>query len=700
MVKLALLGCGYWGKNYVKTIENIPNIELKYVYDANQPSIQLPEHIIFTQKLDDITNDPEVQGVIIAIPTQYIFQLTKQVLEAGKNVLMEKPMTDNSDKASQLIQIAKQKNALLMVGHIFMYHPAVQKIKQMINSGELGKILHVYSIRAAPGPVRNADEVNALWDLAPHDLSIFTYLLNEEPTKVRAFSSDFLRKGIIDSASFSLRFGDVLAEAHVRWLDGDKIRKFTVIGDKKIAVFDDLAEKKLILHNKHVEFNNEKAEVIDKGIEYPEYPDTSPLENQIKHFVECLEQNKKPLSDGENGKLVVSLLENIENSFKNFQEIHLNKMSVPYMDLKRTHNPLREEINQEIEKVVDTNAYILGDKVKNFENNFARYHTMSYGIGVDSGTSALELSLKALGIGRGDEVIIPTNTFIATASAVVFADATPVFVDNDEHFNIDVTKIEEKITEKTKAIIPVHLYGQPADMDKIFEIANKHNLKVVEDCCQAHGAEYKGKKVPIGDIGCFSFYPGKNLGGFGDGGIILTNTNEIAEKLRFLRNYGQTEKYKHDYFGYNRRLDAIQAAVLDIKLKNLENWNNQRREVASKYRQLLSSVPQIKLPEEKPDKRHVYHVFVIRTPDRDKLAEFLKQNGIDTGLHYPIPIHLQKSYSQLGYQQGNFPISEKYAKELLSLPIFPGMYDDEVQYVCDKIKEFYNPTSQPQQHNQ
>lgn len=323
MMKLALIGCGYWGKNYVKTFDNINEAQIKYVYDKAQPSIPIPQNIIFTQNIDDILNDSEVKGVIIAIPTRYIFDITKKCIEAGKHILMEKPMTESSEKARKLIEIAKEKGVVLMVGHIFVHHPAVRKLKEIIDKGELGKILHVYSIRAAPGPVRNADEVNALWDLAPHDISIFLYLLGKIPKKVRAFSTDFLRPGIIDSASFSLRFDDVLAEAHVRWLDAEKIRKFTIIGDKKIAVFDELANEKLKIYNKRVEFDKEKAKIIDEGMYAPEIEEISPLENQCRHFLECVEKGKIPLTDGENGYMVVKILEDIEGSFKNFQEVKL-----------------------------------------------------------------------------------------------------------------------------------------------------------------------------------------------------------------------------------------------------------------------------------------------------------------------------------------------------------------------------------------
>ena len=322
MVKLALIGCGYWGKNYVRAIENMPNIQLKYVYDVAEPSIPIPEGIVFTQNFDQVLGDEEVKGVIIAIPAKYIYNITKQALEAGKHVLMEKPMTDSSERAMELVKLAEEKNLTLMLGHIYVHHPAIRKLKELIDRGELGKILHIYSIRAAPGPVRNADEVNALWDLAPHDISIFLYLLGREPDKVRGYSSDFLREGIVDSASFSLRFGDVLAEAHIRWLDAEKIRKFTVIGDKKIAIFDDLADEKLKIHNIRVNFS-EKVKVVNEGMYAPQTEEISPLENQIKHFVECLEERKTPITDGYNGYCVVKILEEIEKSFEGIKETKL-----------------------------------------------------------------------------------------------------------------------------------------------------------------------------------------------------------------------------------------------------------------------------------------------------------------------------------------------------------------------------------------
>lgn len=366
-------------------------------------------------------------------------------------------------------------------------------------------------------------------------------------------------------------------------------------------------------------------------------------------------------------------------------------MPIKFLDLNRIHQPIKNEIVEELSNIIDTNGYILSDKVEEFENNFSNHHQAKFGVGISSGTSALELSLRALGIGQGDEVILPANTFIATASAVTFTGAKPVLADCDDCYNIDVTQIRNRITSRTKAILPVHLYGQPADTEEIIEIAKDYDLDVIEDSCQAHGAKYKEKPVgTLGKISAFSFYPGKNLGAMGDGGIALTNSQELADKLKFLRNYGQTQKYHHEFPGYNKRLDAIQAAILNIKLKHLDQWNKERQQAAKLYNEQLANLPQLTLPKTKPDRSHVYHLFVIQTQDRDKLAEFLNSKGIDSGLHYPIPIHLQKSYSYLNHKKGDFPNAEKFANQILSLPIFPGITTEEVTTVCKAIKEFYS----------
>ncbi|MDO8658532.1 MAG: DegT/DnrJ/EryC1/StrS family aminotransferase [Candidatus Levybacteria bacterium] len=363
---------------------------------------------------------------------------------------------------------------------------------------------------------------------------------------------------------------------------------------------------------------------------------------------------------------------------------------IPLVDLSRLETGLKNQIQEKIKDIVRKGNYILGEELEIFETEFAEYCERKYCVGVASGTDAIFLALVAIGIKNGDEVIAPANTFISTVLPAVHLKAKPVLVDIDpQTYNIDPQKIEEKISSKTRAIISVHLYGQPASMDKILQIAKKYKLRVIEDACQAHGAIYKGKKAgSLSDIACFSFYAGKNLGCFGDGGAIVTNSKKLADKIKTLRNIGQKKKYHHIEKGFNSRLDTIQAAVLSAKLLYLDKWNLKRRRLASEYNRLLEKLSVV-IPFEPEKYISNYHLYVIRVKKRDQLLEYLKSKGIFCGIHYPIPIHLQKSMKELGYKKGDFPITEKYAKEIISLPIFPQLRNEEVAIIAKYIKEFY-----------
>ena len=348
---------------------------------------------------------------------------------------------------------------------------------------------------------------------------------------------------------------------------------------------------------------------------------------------------------------------------------------VPFLDFQRHIRPLKSEI--------------LGEHVEQFEKDFASYCDSKFALGVSTGTDAIKLALAALGVGKGDEVIIPANTFVATAAAVSHVGATPVLVDvNPDTYLIDTTKIEEKITKNTKVIMPVHLYGQIADMDEILEIAKKHNLFVVEDSAQAHGATYKGKKAgSFGDVSCFSFYPGKNLGAFGEGGACVTNNESLYLVLKKLRDHGSDKKYYHDIIGYNDRMAGIQGAVLGIKLRELDKWNSNRKRVADKYKSLLGTSESLKISSTLENRTHVYHVYVVELDDRDSVRDELEKRNIGTNIHYPVPVHLQKAYAFLGYQEGDFPVSESAAKRILSLPMFAELEDEEIEYVCESLLE-------------
>ena len=363
--------------------------------------------------------------------------------------------------------------------------------------------------------------------------------------------------------------------------------------------------------------------------------------------------------------------------------------TIAFVDLKRNYRSIQKEIEQGIHGVLESTSFILGKEVKEFENEFARYCRVPYCTGVASGTDALKLALKALNVGPGDEVITAANTFIATVLAISDCGARPVLVDCDRDFySMDTGQVEKAITKKTKAVIPVHLFGQLADMEAIGRIAQEHRLSVVEDACQAHGAgDEENKAGAMGHIGCFSFYPGKNLGAFGDGGAIVTKNPELVERIQLLRDYGQRVKYHHEFKGYNSRLDSIQAAILRVKLRHLDEWNKQRRAVANLYSKLLSGIEGIELPKERGGGSHVYHLYVIRVRHRANVLDALKSKGVSCGIHYPIPVHLQKAYEDLGYSRGSFPITEEYAEHILSLPMFPELTEDEVSYVSTCLKE-------------
>jgi dTDP-4-amino-4,6-dideoxygalactose transaminase len=365
----------------------------------------------------------------------------------------------------------------------------------------------------------------------------------------------------------------------------------------------------------------------------------------------------------------------------------MSNIKVPYLDLKAQHQSIKPEIDAAIARVLDSCQFVLGPEVAAFEQEFAAYCGAAECIALNSGTSALHLALLAAGVGPGDEVITVPFTFVASVAAVIYAGARPVLVDIDPRsFTMDPGAIEAAITPRTKAILPVHLYGQPADMAPIMEIAKRHGLVVIEDAAQAHGAKYKGRPVgSIGDIGCFSFYPGKNLGAYGEGGAVTTSNPEYARTIRMLRDWGQDRKYHHVLRGFNFRMEGFQGAILRVKLRHLERWTEARRAVVRQYSELLSDSG-VETPTEMPWARHVYHVYTLRTDDRDGLQAALQAEGIQTGIHYPVPAHLQPAYADLGYGRGAFPRSEEAAEQVLSLPLYPELSSQAIAEVAGAVK--------------
>lgn len=362
---------------------------------------------------------------------------------------------------------------------------------------------------------------------------------------------------------------------------------------------------------------------------------------------------------------------------------------IPFLDLKAQYDTIKDEIQAAMGKVLDSTQYSLGEEVDKFEQEFANYCNVNYGVGVNSGASALHLALLALGIKPGDEVITVSATFVATVAAIGYVGAKAVLIDIDPTtLNMDVNQLESAITNKTRAILPVHLHGQPADINAIMEIARKHDIPVIEDAAQAHGAEYHGKRTgSLGDLACFSFYPGKNLGAYGEAGMVVTNNPRYAETIRMLRDWGQAAKYEHRLKGYNYRMDGLQAAVLRIKLGYLDDWTDKRRKNAGLYTDSLDNLD-VTTPVETIHVRHVYHVYTIRHETRNNLRAYLSHNSIQTGIHYPIPVHLQTAYSDLGYRLGDLPVTEKVADEILSLPMYPELTASQIDTVTSAIRDY------------
>lgn len=365
---------------------------------------------------------------------------------------------------------------------------------------------------------------------------------------------------------------------------------------------------------------------------------------------------------------------------------------IPFLDLKAQHAAIRHELNEAIDRVFESSQFVLGREVEQFEQEFARYCGVRHAAGVNTGTSALHLAMLAAGIGPGDEVITVPFTFVATVAAVRYTGATPVLVDVDpQTLTMDVDRIEAAITPKTRAILPVHLYGQMAEMDRIMAIARRHGLLVIEDACQAHGAEYHGRRAgSIGDLGCFSFYPGKNLGACGEGGMVVTSNEEYVRRVKMLRDWGQAKKYLHELKGFNFRLEGLQGALLRVKLRHLESWTDARRVRGARYAGALADADVI-APADVPNTRHVFHVYAVRCADRPSLQQALEHEGIHTNIHYPIPVHLQPAHADLGYHEGDFPVSESAARQVLSLPMYPELPLEAVDRVADAVRRHAAP---------
>lgn len=897
--KVAVIGTGYWGKNHVRNFHELG--ALSHVFDTNTAAAErlagsYPGATV-AGSYDEILANRNIHGVVVATPATIHYEVALKALTAGKDVLVEKPLALGIDRGHELVECAESKGAILMVGHILLYHPAVLKLKEIIDRGELGKIQYIHSNRLSMGKVRS--EENILWSFAPHDISLILYLLNEFPSEVSAAGFCHLQKDIEDVTISTLNFpSGVGSHIHVCWMNPFKEQRLVVIGDKKTAVFEDsLPEEKLQMFNCNFEWVNRMPLPCKGATEVIPIDAAEPLRMECKHFIECMQTRQQPRSDGQEGLRTLKVLQQCYDSLKSkprtvvtagiqlakeldyfahptcvidqpcsigegtqiwhFSHIMQNadigadcKMGanvligkgvrvgqgckiqnnvsvyegvtlednvfcgpsmvftnvfnprceiprmkemrptlvkygatiganatiicgntigryafvgagavvvddvedhalvvgnparrvgwmcrcgnkligidaegllhcpacediyrefprggltmveetitgVPFLDLRAQYATIKPEIDAAIACVVEAQHFIMGPEVEALEQEVAAYCGCQHAIGVSSGSDALLLSLMALGISPGDEVITTPFTFFASAGCIHRLFAKPVFVDiNPQTFNIDPEKVEKHITSKTKAIIPVHLFGQCAEMNALMDLAQRHGISIVEDAAQAIGSEYFGRRAgSIGNVGCFSFFPSKNLGGFGDGGMITSNDDQLGERIRVMRNHGARPKYFHKIVGGNFRLDALQGSILRVKLKHLDSWTEKRIANAAYYTERLSQLASSRLRLRTPEitgNRHIFNQYVIRVQDRDGLAAFLKSNKVGTEIYYPRPLHLQECFAYLNCGEGCCPESERATKEVLALPIYPELTREQQDYVITKIEEYCN----------
>lgn len=761
IIRVGAIGSGYWGPNLIRNFAEIPTCRLEAVADLDLGRLaairQRHRSIELTTTDHRELLDAGLDAVVICTPAHTHYEIARDCLEQGLHVLIEKPMVTCAEDARALIDLADRNDRVLMVGHTFEYNAAVRELKRMMTDGELGDVRYIDAVRVGLGLYNKT--VNVVWDLAPHDVSIVLHLLDAMPEHVAAEAVACVTDDVEDVAYFTLMFSNgVMAHARVSWLDPSKTRRITVVGSEKMVIYDDVEpNEKLKVYDKGVEtlrspdnfgefqFNYRYGDIVSPFINFQE-----PLRVEAEHFLECIVENRAPLTDGRNGLRVVQVIEALQESLRrrgepvslapttgpsvarhpsrgprlqvagvdprqngahspsvNLVNGHAAKQvladdhvidlrpsalsdpptrTVEFVDLAADHAAYRDELDAAIAAVVDRGDFVLGEATTLFEHEFAAYCGADFGVGTDSGFSAIELILRAHGIGHGDEVITAANTFYSTVRPIEACGARPVLVDADPLLrNLDPTRIEEAITPATRAIIAVHLYGHPADMDAIRAIADRHGLLVFEDACQAHGSRYRDRRAgSLAHAAAFSFYPSKNLGALGDAGMVVTSDGEVAERIRNLRNLGSVVKYRHEGEGFNRRLDTLHAAALRVKLPHLDAANERRRTIASWYRVALADLD-LELPSTADWAEHVFHLYVIEVAGRDVLGSQLDRHGVKTGIHYPTPIHLIPAFASLGYREGDFPVAERLAASILSLPMHPHLTESDVEYVRDAI---------------
>ena len=738
VARICVVGAGYWGPNLARNVAQSSKCELTHVCDIDKPlAAALAEKygaMATSQLAEDVLANDAVDAIAIATPARTHYPLAKQALLAGKHVIVEKPLTETVAQAEELVALAKDLGLVLMMDHTFCYCAPVQFIREKLDESSeeslgMGRVLYIDSVRINLGLFRS--DVDVIWDLAPHDLSIIDFILPKsvgEPLAVSTMASDPTATGQASIAHLFVHYAnDVTVHIHVSWLSPMKKRQFIIGGERKMIVWDDMQ-------------NDDKIRIFDKGIDVdplarnstlptyrhgdcliPVLPTAEPLAAVIADFADCIaDPSREPLTSGESGLRVQRILAAAQLSAgRQGQRVSLRETAspvagtnVPFLDLRSAYLEIKSEVDDAISQVLTSANYIGGPQIAAFECEFAAYVNVAHAVGVSNGTDGLVLALKTLGIGEGDEVITQANTFYATTYAIAAVGAVSVLVDvHEDTMMMNMDQLAGAITERTRAIIPVHLYGQAADMDAlqaaVAASGRSAAIKVLEDASQAHGCEWNGQPVGgFGDMAVFSLYPGKNLGAYGDAGIVVTNSDEYAARLVERRNLGRTDHHGHRWLSGNHRLDTVQAAVLQVRLRHLDAWNSRRRDAAARYHAGLSGLAEaghVRLPGTPGKCLPVFHLFPIRVASnqvRDALRAYLSEQDISTGIHYPVPIH--RTEAMAGYLLANqdltgdasakddpFPVASSASECMISLPIHPHLTRSAQRKVIGAVAAFF-----------
>ena len=731
-LRLAVIGLGYWGPNILRTAHDVEGITVAAACDPDRDALERQRRryrlLEVTPDVDAVLDDPSIDAVALATPIRTHYELGRRALLSGKHVLIEKPLAWTSEECRELIDLADRMSLVVMPGHTFLYSPPVVAVHGMLREGELGPIHFVTSSRVNLG-IHQRD-ISVVRDLAPHDFSILLYWLGA-PSFIRAIGRDSVVPGVIDVAFMDLGYEDgCLAHVEVSWLAPTKLRRTVLVGERKMVVYEDTSPEQVRVFDRRVEviepesFGEFQLSYRSGDVLSPHLQSIEPLKLELQDFIAAIRSGAPPRSNAEFGLDVVRLVQAAEDSMEQAgapvaleppptpgsssrpdRPVRLargfngrlvardadRRPIVPFADIGRATAPLRPAIRSRLEMLMRESDFTLGREVAGFEREFAAYCGAEECAGVSDGTAGLILALAALGVGSGDEVVTVPYTFVATVEAIWALGARPVLVDIDASTRcMSPEQLSDALGPRTKAVVPVHIHGRAAPMDEISDICAAAGVPIVEDAAQAHGAVLGGRRAgALGTAGAFSFYPTKNLGAFGDAGAVVSDDPDVIERVRVLRHHGSPadEPSRHVHRGATLRLDNLQAAVLRIKLPWLDRWNAERRSVAARYREQLTGLPLTLPPVDPPTGEQVYHVFAIEVEERDHVRARLLGNGIETAVHYPLPVHRQPVWQRLEPHTGRFPASEALAGRTLSLPLFPGITDAEISAVVSALAE-------------